>query len=73
MLLRQPRDPQDMKLLNVPWVQMPPVGLDAQGHSREVSANAVREHLAPCAYENSGIRVPICLSASGEGAHRVSS
>lgn len=27
MLFRQPRDPQDMKLLNVAWVQMPPEGL----------------------------------------------
>lgn len=62
-----------MKLLNVPWVQMPPEGLDAQGHSREVSENAVRENLAPSPYENSGIRVPICFSASGEGTHRVSS
>lgn len=57
-----------MKLINVPWVQMPPEGLGTQGHNREVSANAVRDHLAPSAFENSGIRVPIFLSAS-ERAH----
>lgn len=68
MLFRQPRDPQDMKLLKVPWVQIPPEGLGARGHSREVSASAVREHLAPSACKNSSIRVPIFLSAS-ERAH----